>query len=191
MKIRVVMLKCSKLRKFKYHLYRMMKMHSFKLNIGKEEAETILTTICNGLVSKVASIEMGELSKVFSFEQNSKNYVVHFKSDRISFDKSNFIYEHYSSQVLPIPKVVKIGKLNNIYYSINEKVSGKAISDFVNDAKIEGILNSLIHCLLQMIHIKIDRHRKFGWFSPDGYANQESWPEALASFFDENQDKII
>src|SRR5690625_3141580 len=93
---------------YEFYLVRIRKskgvryMRSFKLDISKEEAENILTGIYDKAVSNVSPIEMGELSRVFSFKQQNKEYVVHFKNDRDSFDKGKFLYERYLSKLIPI-----------------------------------------------------------------------------------------
>lgn len=164
-------------------------MQSFKLDMEITEATKVLNDLMNGSVSNVVSIDMGELSRVFSFVQNNNEFVVHFKNDRWSFDKARFIYDMYSSQSLPIPRVIKIGQLhNNMYYAISEKASGKPISLLVEDYNIEGILNNLASHFTYMSQLHIDPSKGFGTISPSGSTAQISWKATLSHFFDENEE---
>ncbi|CAM4147481.1 aminoglycoside phosphotransferase family protein [Lederbergia lenta] len=163
-------------------------MRSFKLDMNVNEAEKLLSDLYIDSVSNVTAIEMGELSRVFSFTLNNKDFVVHFKNNRESFDKATFIYEAYSSALLPIPKVIKIGNVDNMYYAISEKASGKPISLLEDDPNIDNILNNLAGHFTYMSQISMESNRVFGMISSYNNLEQNSWKETLSNFFDENQD---
>ncbi len=63
-------------------------MPSFKLDMDIHEATDKLTDLFKEQVTNVTAIEMGELSRVFSFNHQQNEYVIHFKRDRYSFDKN-------------------------------------------------------------------------------------------------------
>jgi hygromycin-B 4-O-kinase len=161
-------------------------MKSFKLDMNCDEAIEKLTNILGNGVSNVRAIEMGELSRVFSFEYNSNQQIVHFKDSRESFDKARYIHETYSSPTIPIPKVIKIGEVDHVYYAISEKAKGKPITHFEGDPRIKEILDSLSNCYTALNDTEVDSSQGFGWISPSGLANSKDWTQTLASFFDEH-----
>lgn len=163
-------------------------MQSFKLHMDVYEATSKLNDLFKEPVSNVAAIEMGELSRVFSFSHLQKEYVIHFKNDRESFDKAKDIYEKYSSPSLPIPKVVKIGSLPDMYYAISEKAAGKPISDWDEENKVEAILNQLAIHFTYMSQIPIDPAVGFGIITANQETGQRNWQETLVHFFDPAQE---
>lgn len=162
-------------------------MKSFKVQMNVTEAWIILQSLLGKGVSDVTPINMGELSRVFRFTWNSNNYVVHFKQDRISFDKAKFMYETYGSPCLPIPRVVEIGEVDGIYYCISEKASGKPIQSFIGDGRMDKILDDLARIFTYTSQISIDPRKGFGYISPFSPSpGLESWADTLRFHFDEN-----
>ncbi|KRG14871.1 aminoglycoside phosphotransferase family protein [Lederbergia galactosidilytica] len=162
-------------------------MPSFKLDMDIHEATDKLTDLFKEQVTNVTAIEMGELSRVFSFNHQQNEYVIHFKRDRYSFDKAKYMFETYSSAALPIPKLIEIGSLSGMYYAISEKALGQPISKWDEENKVDSILNQLADHFTYMSQIPIDPNIGFGTLTEKGIASQKSWQEALMHFFDPAQ----
>ncbi len=161
-------------------------MKSFKLDMDVNQAEEILKEVFDESVTQVFSIEMGQLSKVFSFMAKDKCYVVHFRDNEESFIKADYMHRTYGDR-LPIPQVVKTGKIDEICFIISDKIKGKAISSYsASDQSI--IINDVAKHFTNMSQIKIESSKGFGLISPDGRASHKSWGEVLAEFFREDQD---
>lgn len=56
-------------------------MKSFKPEMSVEGAKQLLQTIELETVADIATIEMGELSKVFCYRLGTYSFVIHFKSN--------------------------------------------------------------------------------------------------------------
>jgi hygromycin-B 4-O-kinase len=161
-------------------------LKSFKIDINTNQAEEILQGALGEPVTNLLPIEMGELSKVFSFSIKDKSYVVHFRKSRESFDKADFMNTVYGDK-LPIPRVVKSGEMDGIFFSISNKVEGKPVSSFsVPEQKI--ILDDLAIHFTNMSKIALDPSKGFGLISPSGTTFSKSWEEVIAGFFKEDQE---
>ncbi|UUZ92595.1 aminoglycoside phosphotransferase family protein [Paenibacillus sp. P25] len=161
-------------------------MNSFKPEMHLETALEILQKIESESVSHVTPIEMGELSKVFSYRKDGQELVIHFKKSKETLEKTKWISDRYSLQ-LPIPKVVKVGTIGDIHYSITEKVKGAPVSTLNADG-IRQLIPDLIKRFSMLAQIPCDDSGSFGWISPLGEASFDSWSECLASFFEEEQE---
>jgi hygromycin-B 4-O-kinase len=157
-------------------------MNSFKPEMSLQQAQEYLKYIEGNNISNVSAIEMGEISRVFSYMKDNRQFVIHFKSSRDSLDKSKYMYDHFSSKEVPIPKVISIGALNQLYYSITEKVLGQPVSSF-KEKDMTGILDKVAKLFTNIADIKIDKTEGFGWISPYDSAACNTWIEYLTSFF--------
>ncbi len=83
--------------------------------------------LLNGPVSRLHPIEGGELSKVFSYSHQDKEFVIHFNGSGEGFEKERYIHETFSSQGIPVPKVLEVGRAGELYFSIAEKAPGRSI----------------------------------------------------------------
>jgi hygromycin-B 4-O-kinase len=161
-------------------------LKSFKLDMNVNQAEEILKEVFDESVTQVSSIEMGQLSKVFSFMAKDKCYVVHFRNNEESFIKADYMYKAHGDKLL-IPQVVKTGKIDEIFFSISDKIKGKPISSY-SASEQNIIINDVAKHFTNMSHIDIESSKGFGLIFPNGLASYKSWGEVLAGFFREDQE---
>lgn len=160
-------------------------MKSFKPEMSIEMAKEILQEIESERVSDVTPIEMGELSKVFSYKKEDEELVIHFKNSKDIFEKVKWIYDRYASQ-LPIPRIKEIGTCGNLHYSITAKAAGAPIITLAKE-EIHRLVPELIEQFSTMNQAEV-HESGYGWVSPTGSASFHSWEECLASFFLEEQE---
>lgn len=159
-------------------------MSSVKAEVDIEKASKMLAEIMEGPVTDVAPIDMGELSKVYRFTHQNEHYVVHFRNNRETFDKAKFIYEQYYSPETPMPKVVKIGQIEQIYYAISERISGEPVNQLPLDT-IKKLLPSIIDVFTAMNRVPITE-TGYGRFTSSGQVMAPNWLEYFKSFYDPN-----
>lgn len=161
-------------------------MKSFKLSMDVHGAKEKLTTVLGSPVTGLNPIEMGELSRVFSFEWNGLSYVAHFKETKDSLEKAAYMYQTYGSR-LPIPKVIKVGEIDGVFYSVTHKAEGQPISAFPPPQQ-ELILKDVARHLVALGQQDIDRSEGYGWISPEGTTSSSSWSQTIETFFREDPD---
>lgn len=163
-------------------------MKTFKPEMTLDMAVSHLKFIEGESVMNVTPIEMGELSKVFSYRKGDADYVIHFKDNGDSLHKVLKIYDMYGAQSLPIPRIHKIGKVENIHFSISDRVSGTPISA-LEPAQIRALIPDIVHQFMRIRQIHIgESYEGFGWITPEGKAAHRSWQDYLTSVFDEEQE---
>lgn len=156
-------------------------MKSFKLAMSVDEAQVMLEAILNTPITHIEAIEMGELSRVFSFYVNGGSYVVHFRDSNISLEKADYMYRTYGD-ILPIPKVIKKGEHDSLSYIISEKVEGVPISS-LSETEQADVLDHVASIFTTMSEIKLDRSKGYGWISPTGETAFNTWEEMIINSF--------
>lgn len=154
--------------------------------MGIEEAERNLAVLLGERVQDVTSIEMGELSKVFSFKSKEGAFVVHFRQESESLEKARYIYGAYGEQ-LPIPRIVKAGEMDGLFYTISHKVQGTPMS-LLAVLEQEQLVDEIAQHVLAIKRVPIEKEKGFGTISPTGETEVHTWLEALAAFFREDQE---
>lgn len=150
-------------------------------------AQALLEQILHGPVADVQPIDQGEVSKVFSFTQHDKAFIVHFNSGSEGFVRERYVHETFSPQGLPIPRVLEIGRANeDLFYAIAEKVPGRTIISYpVED--IQRILPDLVEQFALINRLQLGETKGYGWVQPSGDGTHATWTDFLASFFLEEQ----
>lgn len=69
-------------------------------------------------------MEGGNLSRVFSFRQAGKGFVIKFSDMDGAYATERFIADLLSGQGIPFPRCIGQGKAGPLYYSISERVAG-------------------------------------------------------------------
>lgn len=156
-------------------------MKSFKVSMDIHTANEKLSEILGSSVTNLSPIEMGELSRVFSFEWKDLSYVVHFKETKESLEKARYMSQTYGSH-LPIPKVMKVGEIDGVFFAISDKAEGKPISTF-SPSQQEIILQDVAKHLVALGQVNVDRSQGYGWISPEGHTTSASWVETIETFF--------
>ena len=70
-----------------------IKLASFKPEMSSASAETYIQNLLKRPVYDVQAIELGELSKVFSYNDQGIGYVIHFNNIGDGFEKVQYVYE--------------------------------------------------------------------------------------------------
>ncbi|WP_246294082.1 phosphotransferase family protein [Paenibacillus planticolens] len=155
--------------------------------MNTRSAQAFLQQILNSPVTDVRPIEQGEVSKVFSYKQQDDEFIIHFNSSCEGFVRERYVHDLFASQGIPVPRVLEIGRANEaLYFSIAEKVPGRTIISYP-EAEIKQILPDLVRQFTNMNEVQLGQTEGYGWIQPSGDGSHRSWPEFLASFFQEEQ----
>jgi len=154
--------------------------HKTKINIAI--VSNFLERSFTNMVSNIKYISGGESSQAFSFKVDNEEYVIRV-NDRNpdGFRKDEYAFKHFSSNGIPIPEVISLGKMNDDYYfCISRKAKGKTIEAF-SDLERENILPDILHVLDKIHAIDILGKAGYGKWNSDGIAKKASWRDALLS----------
>lgn len=154
--------------------------------MNTEQAENYLQQILKGSVSDVTPIEMGNISRVYSFHHDGRDYVIHFRDNRYTFDLNHYIFNTYSKANIPIPAVTQIGSIHHMFYSISAKAPGRAF-DLLSAEEAHILIPELIHQLNNIRNVNIDQTNHWGSIKPSGHASFNCWQASIASFFENDE----
>ncbi|TSB46128.1 phosphotransferase family protein [Alkalicoccobacillus porphyridii] len=153
-------------------------MKSFKMNVSDSNVSRIIR-LNYPYATNIEQLNMGELSRVYTFKAGDSEYVAHFRLTSESLKKAKMIYERFGD-TLPIPEVLDVGELDGIHFMFSQKANGKPITSFDGTTQA-SILQHLATVYSDIVKTEIDH--TFGWISPSGQATYDTWSEALESFF--------
>lgn len=123
----------------------------------------------------------GYSSQTYMFENGQDSYALRIGEADAAFTSDLFAHEHFG-HVLPIPKVIEIGKFNgSAFYCISEYIEGKT-SNTLPDAEMIRALHSIHDNLAKTFTADISFASGYGSLNPlSGNASNTSWRDHLLS----------
>jgi hygromycin-B 4-O-kinase len=127
-------------------------------------------------------IRGGEGSQAYSFNVDGKYYVVRInKHTTEGFRKDEYASVNFGSWVIPVPRVFKIGKMENgMSFCISEKAEGK-ILDAYKGEEFNGIIPALYEVADAIHGIDVANTKGFGKWDMTGNGTKVSWKEHILS----------
>ncbi|MFK7693271.1 phosphotransferase family protein [Paenibacillus sp. HJGM_3] len=137
-------------------------------------------------VTDIIPMEGGNLSRVFSFRQAGKGFVIKFSDLDGAYATERFIADLLSGQGIPFPRCIGQGKAGSLYYSISERVAGGNLIQCSAEEKRRQ-LPELMRLLTRMNHVEIGDSSGYGWIRSDGEGTYPTWRDYILDFFSEHQ----
>ena len=154
-------------------------MSTVKTKIDQEIVFSYLKDNFDDSVSNLEFINGGEMSQAFSFETNKGNFVIRVNTSSRSFYKDQYAYEHFGGKGIPIPEIIKIGQMDDVYhFAISEKAEGKHITVLTDD-EYNKTLPSLLKIMDEIHDIDIKDTSGFGKWNLEGVGQYSSWKDFL------------
>lgn len=126
-------------------------------------------------VSNIVPIQGGERSITYSFSANGKDFIIRINREVEGFQKDKNAYEDFQN-LIPVPKMLKIGSYQSGYYAISEKAKGTVPDD------TKGLSHYLIEnifLILDAIHVPAKIDDKYGLIDSAREAHFETWEEYI------------
>jgi hygromycin-B 4-O-kinase len=137
-------------------------------------------------VENIEAISKGEWSEAFSYSINEKHFVVRFNKSRENFDRDKRACS-FSSERLPVPEILDIGKAFDGFFAISEKIEGEFLDEIKGQRRMKKILPSIFDVFDAMREIDISTTKGFGTWGADGNAKLSSWQEFLSKIKNETE----
>lgn len=179
-------------------------MSTYKTKLEIPKAEEFINTYFKTKGVKLEMVSGGENSQAYFFRVSGKDYVLRVSSNgKEGYIKDNIAYENFSSEGVPIPRVLEIGEIEKgLSFIITERAPGKILGDFTPD--VTSKLTPKIIDVLFNIHKIVPLGSGFGPWGLDGNGKFKTWKDYLiasirqdtypsdgAEFFDEEfQEKL-
>lgn len=124
----------------------------------------------------------GDWSTAYSFLLGGQEMVIRFGAYKDDFEKDRAMGA-YSSDTLPIPKVVEIGETQSGFYAMSERVRGKHL-DELSAPELRLVLPQLFDALYEFQKLDLTDTEEVGLWRPD--AAGPSWEAKLLTVAEPN-----
>ncbi|HEY6540487.1 MAG TPA: aminoglycoside phosphotransferase family protein [Ktedonobacteraceae bacterium] len=165
-------------------------MPAIKPALSDEQVITLLQEHFPTPLEHLTVINSGQIAQTYSFTAGGQEYIVRFNRDNMgaNFPKEAFIAGRITSPRIPIPRVVHIGRFQELHYSITVKVPGRPL-DQLPAAEYARLLPEVIRTLDAIHHIDVSNWPpRYGVFDDHGVGLSASWRSYLTSIRDEEED---
>ena len=165
-------------------------MPAIKPVLADEQVITLLQEHFPASIEHLSVIHGGQIAQTFSFTTGGQEYIVRFNRDNMgaNFPKEAFIAGRIASPRIPIPRIVHVGRLQELHYSISIKVPGRPL-DQLPPAEYAQLLPEVIRTLDAIHHIDVsDWPPHCGVFDDNGVGLSTSWRSYLASIREEEEE---
>jgi hygromycin-B 4-O-kinase len=147
----------------------------------------LLQDYFDGPVHDLQTVEGGNVAQAFSFKVESsdggnykdaavaRDYIVRFNAPTlVNFEKEAYVYENFTSPLIPIPRVVHIGGLGDVPFAITEKASGRNLLQIPRGEYL-ALIPKLIEVLDAIHQTPVGVRQGYGIFDGSGVAQFPSW----------------
>ena len=158
-----------------------------KSNYEKVDIQNFINKKYNVNIELKPVVE-GMESQVYSYILDNIEYIIRINPSIEGFKKDKYAYEHFNSDLIPIPKIVDLGKFNSThYYCISEKAKGITFEDSSEEI-VERLLPDITRIMESINSIDISNTTGYGVFLSDtGNAPFDSWKEYLLNIINDKK----
>jgi hygromycin-B 4-O-kinase len=144
---------------------------SAKREITVEEAFGFLSKHYSINVTDLKPLLGGKHSKAFSYESSGQGFIIRFNKEDRGFLKDKYAFDNFG-QNISIPRIVEIGKHDDLFFCISEKVFAETARDQYTKNDFSAI-PLLFHTVEKIREIEI-KGTGFGYLDLDSNAPYKS-----------------
>ncbi len=154
-------------------------MGSLKPKVGHDEVASLLDQQFGEPVRRLQPMAGGSVAQTFSFLVGTQEYVIRFNQHMgANFEKEAPISRTIASPRIPIPPIVRIGRLRDLHYAISLKVPGTGL-DNLTAGDISALLPAIVETLDAIHAVDVSATAGYGTFGDDGVGLFPSWRRFL------------
>ena len=148
----------------------------------------LLRDIFGEPIEDLAPVAGGITAQTLSFKVGAQEYILRFTTSSIdaSYQKEAFIYQHFATARIPIPPVLKVGQLRDVYYAVSRKLPGRGL-EFLSRAEYEQTVPSIVETLVAIHQVDVSRWQDYGWLDDSGIGMFPSWHRFIARIIEEER----
>jgi hygromycin-B 4-O-kinase len=158
-------------------------MESVKPAVDHESILALLRETFDLPIQDLTPAPGGLIAETLSFWVSEKEYILRLSTGG-SFQSEVFICQHFATSDIPIPPILKIGRLGNSYFSISQKMPGSGL-DFLSQAEYQQALPSIVQTLNAIHQVNVQKWHGFGWFDDQGNGIFPTWKRFVAKINEE------
>lgn len=156
-------------------------MSTVKTKINKDLVLDFLKENFDASITNIEFISGGESSQAFSFHSDKGNFVIRINSNKRSFEKDEYAFNTFASEKIPIPKIVRIGQIDEKYYfAISTLAIGKIINELTEE-EYQETFPDLLRVLDEIHAIDISKYSGYGSWDLNRIGKFQSWKDSVLS----------
>ncbi len=128
-------------------------------------------------VTDLVSVEGGSVARTFAFRTGSQDYIIRFNLDKMlasNFPKEAYLWQKLASTQIPIPPMLQVGRLGDLYFAISRKMPGNTLFHFTPE-EIEQMFPQIMETLNAIHHVDVSNTQGYGVFNDQGRGMASSW----------------
>lgn len=133
-------------------------------------------------VGEFEALTEGEESQAFTFQGDGEELVARVNKKRLGFDKDWYAHRHFASETLPVPEVISIEPLEDMWICISARVSGQTLQAMAKDAG--RYAQTVAATMDAMASADVSELSGFGTFDATGLAPFRHWRDHLLAIAD-------
>lgn len=160
-----------------------------KPNISEQDTLGFLQDKFGGQVRDLTLLKGGEWSQAYSFVNQDRKYVLRWSHSAETFEKDSFAGA-FSSEAMPIPKIIEYGRHADQHYAISEFAQGRFI-DTLSAAELDSNLPALLGLFDALRSAKLGNTMGYGGWDKDGVGSHKSWREFLLDVRSDHAENLV
>jgi hygromycin-B 4-O-kinase len=163
-------------------------MMDVKAAVAQGDVLALLGECFPAPISRLTAVTEGRIARTFAFAVGGREYIIRFNTDHMaaSFEKEAYLYRRIASPRIPIPAIVRVGRLGQFPYVISARVPGKTM-DKLSGAEYRRMLPALVDTLDAIHQVDVRDARGHGTFDDSGVGMFPSWRSYLESIREEEE----
>ncbi|MEK5238724.1 aminoglycoside phosphotransferase family protein [Paenibacillus sp. FSL L8-0470] len=162
-------------------------MNGVKPNVTAKETGRIVRNDRGMEAENIRAMEGGNLSTVFSFKAEEREYVIRFSAMEDDFQTESYVANLLASQGVPFPRVLGLGLHKAYSYCISERMAGHNLADLQAEQRA-ALLPELVQVITGMNGVKLDSSSSgYGFLNKEGNGIYASCEGFIRSFYGQEQ----
>jgi hygromycin-B 4-O-kinase len=155
-------------------------------DLDRRAVERFLQQRLGCSVQGLRALKPGELCKVYAFVADGHEFVIRLGTMRESFERDRYAFENFGSPRVPIPRIVEIGRFDDLWFAISDRLPGTPMFDLPRDEYARAI-PSLVEVLDAIHATDVSATSGFGPLGSDGDGTRPTWRGFVELIGDEEQ----
>src|SRR5690348_12227121 len=104
-------------------------MPEIKPHLTEDEVRSLLQEQFAAPVVHLEIVQGGQIAQTYSFTVAGQDYVIRFNHDNMgaNFEKEAYIQQHFISPPIPMPRIVQVGRRQDLHFAIAHKAPGRRL----------------------------------------------------------------
>jgi hygromycin-B 4-O-kinase len=161
-------------------------MADIKPQVDESAVLALLRGHFAGEIEGLAVVTGGQIAQTYAFAADGQEYIIRFnRRMATTFAKEALISRRYASSRIPIPPIVRLGRLGSLHYAIAPRLPGKPLTELPPAAN-EALLPDLLDTLEAIHACDVADQVGYGIFGDNGAGFFPSWRQYLAAIREED-----